>query len=249
MDKLKAIIVDDEQASRQTLSNYIEKYCPDVIEVDSVYSVKSALISISENKPDIVFLDVEMPYGNAFDLLEQIDDINFETVFVTAFSHYAVKALNFSASYYILKPIDIDELVSAVEKIKEQKKKNEYPLHSRILVENLHTQNKQLHKIVLPLLNGFEVVQVKDIIRCQANDNFTVFHLVDSSEKMICRTLKFYENILTDFDFLRIHKSHMINMQHVKKYIKGKGGQVVMNDDSEVDVSANRKKEFISRFQ
>lgn len=246
--KLKAVIIDDELASRATLANYLGKYCPDVEVAGFGDSVKTGLEVIREKKPDIVFLDVEMPYGNAFDLLEQADEITFETVFVTAFSHYAMKAVNFSAAYYILKPIDIDELVSAVEKIKESREKNKYSFQTKILMENLHTVNKQLQKIVLPLMEGFEVIQVKDIIRCQANDNFTDFYLTTGSKTLICRTLKFYESILIDFDFLRVHKSHLINLQHVKKYLKGKGGQLIMADDSIVDVSPFKKQELLERF-
>jgi len=246
---LKAVIVEDEKASRETLANYITKYCPDVRILAMADSVSSGLEVIKQHSPDIVFLDVEMPYGNAFDLLEQVEEITFETVFVTAYSDYAVKALNFSASYYILKPIDINELIAAVEKIKTEREKDHHTLHARILLENIKSVNKQLHKIVLPLLNGFEVVQIKDIIRCQANDNFTNFYLIDGSKQVICRTLKFYENMLTDFDFVRIHKSHMVNIQHIRKYIKGKGGQVVMSDDTMVDVSANRKQELLERFR
>ena len=243
--KLKAVIVDDELASRATLSNYIAKYCPDVEVVGFGDSVKAALLVIKEQNPDIVFLDVEMPYGNAFDLLEQVEEITFETVFVTAFSHYAMKALNFSASYYILKPIDIDELVTAVEKIKQAREKDKYSFQTKILMDNLNAVNKQLQKIVLPLMEGFEVIQVKDIIRCEAHDNFTYFFLGNGTKTLICRTLKFYESILTDFDFLRVHKSHLINLQHVKKYLKGKGGQLIMADESIVDVSPNKKQELL----
>jgi two-component system, LytTR family, response regulator len=245
---LKAVIVDDEVASRATLANYIGKYCPDVVVAGFADSVKTGLQAIREHNPDILFLDVEMPFGNAFDLLEQAGEVSFETVFVTAFSHYAMKAVNFSASYYILKPIDIDELINAVEKIKISREKNKNSFHTKILIENLQTANKQLQKIVLPQMEGFEVIQVKDIIRCQANDNFTDFYFLNGRKTLICRTLKFYESILTDFDFLRVHKSHLINLQHVKKYLKGKGGQVVMADDSVVDVSPNKKQELLDRF-
>ena len=245
---LRAIIVEDEEAGRVTLANYIGKYCPGV-KIDAMTdSVKSGLEAIKKYRPDIVFLDVEMPFGNGFDLLEQCEEIDFETVFVTAYSEYAIKALNFSASYYILKPIDIDELVNAVEKIKKEKEKNDRSVHSKILLENIKNSNKQLHKIVLPLLDGFEVVQVKDIIRCQADDNFTIFFLQDGSERMISRTLKFYEEMLKDFDFVRIHKSHLVNIQHIKRYKKGKGGQVIMSDGAEVDVSVKRKKDLLKKF-
>ncbi len=245
---LKAVIVDDELASRAALANYIAKYCPEVLVAGFGDSVKTGLAAIGEHKPDIVFLDVEMPYGNAFDLLEQAGEIEFETVFVTAYSHYAVKALNFSAAYYLLKPIDIDELIGAVQKIRLGKEKQQYSLHTRILVENLQAANKQLQKIVLPSMEGFEVIQVKDIVRCQANDNFTDFFMVDGAKILICRTLKFYEDILTDFDFLRVHKSHLINLHQVRKYLKGKGGQVMMADHSVVDVSPQKKQDLLSRF-
>jgi two-component system LytT family response regulator len=246
---LKALIVDDETASRETLSNYLTKYCDGVQVVAMADSVKTALVEIEKHPPDVVFLDIEMPFGNAFDLLEQVKDIRFETVFVTAFSNYAIQAINVSAAYYMLKPIDIDELVSAVEKIKKAKEKNNHLLHTKILIENIHASNKQLHKLVLPVLDGFEVVQIKDIIRCEANDNFTDFFFSNGKHLLICRTLKFYEQTLTDFGFQRIHKSHLINLQFVKKYKKGKGGQVIMSDDSEIEVSPNKKEEFLEKFK
>ena len=200
--QLSAIIVEDEEASRETLANYLVKYCPDINLVAQTDSIKAGIAAIAQHQPDVVFLDIEMPYGNGFDLLEEVGEVNFATVFVTAFSNYAIKALNLSASYYILKPVDIDELIAAVDKIKEEKKTNNHSFYSKILVENLQTVNKQEHKIVLPLLNGFEVIRVKDVIRVQANDNFSDFHLTDGTKKVICRTLKYYEELLSDFDFL-----------------------------------------------
>jgi len=245
---LTAIIVEDEEASRETLANYLKKYCPDVTLLAEAESVKTGLAAIEKHQPDIVFLDVEMPYGNGFDLLDQLDEVNFATIFVTAFSNYAIKALNLSASYYILKPIDIDELISAVEKVKEEKKNNNHSFYSKILAENLQAASKQEQKIVLPLMDGFEVIRVKDVVRIQANDNFSNFHLADGSKKVICRTLKHYEDLLADFDFLRVHKSHLVNIQCIKRYIKGKGGQLIMSDNSEVEVSQSKKKELLDRF-
>lgn len=246
--KLKAVIVEDEKASRETLMNYLSRYCPTVEVCATADSVNAGLAVIRQHNPDLVFLDVEMPYGNAFDLLEQVEEPTFETVFVTAYDQYALKALNFSASYYLLKPIDIDELVAAVEKVQKSRMKEKDSLHTRVLVENLQSTGKQEQKVVLPVLDGFEVVRVRDILRCQANDNFTDFHLLDGSKRMICRTLKFYEQLLQDFDFVRVHKSHLINLQYVKAYRKGKGGQVVLSDGSEVDVSVSRKQAFLQRF-
>ena len=246
--KLGAVIIDDEKASRDTLNNYISKYCPDVDVLGFGENVATGIEAIKKHKPQIVFLDVEMPYGNAFDLLEQIDSIEFETIFVTAFSDYAIKAINFSASYYILKPIDIDELIAAVEKIKSELENKESNFHTKILIDNIKTANKQLHKIILPLLDGFDVVQVKDIIHCEANDNFTKVFFANGNTSMICRTLKHYEELLTDFGFLRIHRSHLINIDYVAKYNKGKGGYVTLSDGTNIDVSPSKKKEFLSRF-
>ena len=248
MEKLRAILVDDEKASRETLANYLKKYCPDVELMDSVASVKEGLESISKHKPNLVFLDVEMPYGNAFDLLEAVEEVNFETIFVTAFSHYAMKALNISASYYLLKPINIDELISAVHKVKENLAEESLPNHTSILVENIHNQHKQNHKIVLPMLDGFEVIKVKDIVRCKAEDNFTCFYLTNGSKKLICRTLKFYDELLSEFKFIRVHKSHLVNFHHITKYHKGKGGELSFTDGSTVDVAPSRKKELMSYF-
>lgn len=245
---LTAIIVEDELASRETLHNYLTKYCPDVEVKAMAESVKMGLAAIKAHKPDIVFLDVEMPYGNAFDLLEQVEEITFETIFVTAYSNYAIQALNFSASYYLLKPIDIDELVAAVEKVKKSKESDDSTFHTRILIDNLRTMNKQLQKVVLPVLDGFEVIQVKDIIRCQANGNFTDFYLENGSHKLICRTLKFYDEILSELGFSRVHKSHLINLEYITSYKKGKGGQVTMKNGDVVEVSATRKQSFLSKF-
>lgn len=245
---LKAIIVDDEQASRDTLLNYLTKYCDQVQVVAQADGVKTALPIIHKHNPDVVFLDVEMPYGNAFDLLQQVGDVAFETVFITAFSHYALKALNLSASYYILKPVDIEELVTAVNRIVVLRKEKKESLHNKIIVENINTVNKQLQKMVLPRLDGFDVVQVSDVVRCQADDNFTEFFFANGKKELVCRTLKFYEDTLSDYGFIRIHKSHLVNSQYIKRYIKGKNGTIVMTDGSELELSQQRREQFLEQF-
>ena len=249
MDKLRAIIVEDEEASRETLKNYLAKYCPQVELLAMADSVKSGYEAITQHQPDLVFLDIEMPYGNAFDLLDKFEDISFEIVFVTAYRNYAIKALNLSAAYYILKPIDIDELVNAVTKIEQNRQTSDEYFHTKILMDNIKATSKQLHKIVLPQMDGFEVVQVKDIIRAEANDNYTLFHMEGGKKYLVSKTLKHFENLLTDFDFMRVHKSHLINIQYVTKYVKGKGGQVILSDGSYIDVSVNKKKDLMGRFK
>lgn len=248
MSELKAIVVDDEKDSRDSLRHYIHQYCSDVLVAGEAENIKGALELIARHQPDVVFLDVEMPFGNAFDLLDQLDDIQFEVIFVTAFSDYAVQALNMSASYYIMKPVDIDELVSAVDKVRLNRDQRSELRHARILADNVKTENKQMEKVVLPLIDGFEVVRVNEILYCKADDNFTEFHLKGGLVKLICRPLKFYEELLEGHDMLRIHKSHMINLQYVVRYRKGKGGSVVLEDGTELDVAVSKKKELLDRF-
>ncbi len=246
--KLKAIIVEDERASRETLASYLEKYCPDVELCGMAEGVKPGLKLIKSKKPDVVFLDIEMPFGNGFDLLDQVEGADFDVIFITAFSDYALKAIQVSASHYLLKPVSIDELIAAVESVKESREKEQNFIHTRILVENINLENRQLHKMVLPTMEGFEVIAIKDIIYCAAADNFTVFHLVGAEKKMICRSLKHYEDLLTEFDFIRVHKSSLINKHYVQRYRKGKGGTVTMNNGHEISVSATRKKTFLDGF-
>lgn len=249
MEHIKTLIIEDEEASRETLRNYLGKYCPQVQIIEECKNIIEGKAAIEEHHPQLVFLDVEMPFGNAFDLIEQLDAIDFKIIFVTAYSHYAMKALNYSASYYILKPIDIEELENAVKKIEEELLKTtqeEVQLQTKILLENLQNSNNK--KVVLPTLEGFEVVDMGEIVRMEANDNFTNFYLKSGGKKVICRTLKFYEDILKDSGFMRIHRSHIVNMNYITSYKKGKGGQVELIDGSVVDVSSSRKDDLLKWF-
>ena len=197
---MKCVIVDDEQDSRQILANYISKYCPDVEVCGFGQSVETGLEAIRQHQPDVVFLDIEMPYGNGFDLLERAGDYAFETVFVTAFGNYAIQALNQSAAYYLLKPVDIDELVKAVEKIKSERQNRDYKQHARVLQENLRAHAPQ--KIMLPTLDGFEIVAINTILYCEAADNFTKFFFDEGHPLLICRTLKYFDEVLQPHGFL-----------------------------------------------
>ncbi len=244
---MKAVIIDDEKDSRNILANYLKKYCPDVTVCGFGESVTTGLEEINKHQPDIVFLDIEMPYGNGFDLLDKIEDITFETVFVTAFNNYAIQALNQSAAYYLLKPIDIDELVKAVEKIKKERSEKNYMQHARVLLENKKPGANQ--KIMLPIMEGFEIVNINTILYCEAADNFTKFFFDQGQPLMICRTLKYFEDVLTDHRFVRIHRSYLINPDFVVRYSKGKGGYVTMKNNQELEISPNKKQEFLDLFQ
>lgn len=245
--KIRAIIVEDEATSRETLRNYLASYCPNVKLLDECAEIKTAEKAIRELKPDLVFLDVEMPFGTGFDLLEKFTRIDFEVVFVTAYAQYAIKALNLSASYYIMKPIDIDELVAAVEKVVENHGKSDES-NKGLLLQNMRQKNAEDHRISLPMLDGFELVKVGEIIRCKAVDNYTEFYLSNGDKKLICRTLKYYDEILQPYGFFRTHKSHLVNLREVRGYKKGSGGYAVMTDQSEVEIASRRKAGFLAEL-
>lgn len=240
---ITCIIVDDERAARSTLSNYLNAYCPQVSILGEAKDVEEAEKLIKEKHPDFIFLDVEMPRGNAFDLLERFPKPRFQVIFVTAFNHYAIQALNQSACYFILKPIDIDELINATEKVEHLLASQEEQVNLDFLSQQLKQQNQD--KIILPLLNGFEIITIKDIIRCQADDNMTHIFLRNEKPRLVSKTLKHFENILLGHHFFRCHKSHLVNLKEVKQFIKGKTASLVLTDESHVDVSPPKKKALL----
>lgn len=241
--KLNAIIVEDEANSREILRNYLAKYCPDITLLGEAASIQEGLALIKNNSPDLIFLDVEMPFGNAFDLLDQLPDRSFETVFVTAYDQYAMDALNSHAAYYLMKPINIDELIKAVSYVSEIVRK-ENALEDRVLTPKLKSVEG---KITLPQQDGFQVLNVNDILYCKADDNYTEIYL-ENKKILVSKTLKYFEEALADFTFARIHKSYLVNVNEVVKYRKGKGGSVVVSNGKELLVSASKKKDFLSYF-
>lgn len=243
--KLKAILVEDEEKSRAILKNYLTKYCPGISIVGEAENVEDALVLIRNNDLDVVFLDVEMPFGNAFDLLEKVGSIDFQTIFVTAYNHYAIEALNAHASYYLMKPISIDELIKAVDYVTEISLK-ENALQDEVLIPKT---NSVEGKITIPQQDGFEVIETKNILYCKADDNYTEIFLKDHKKKLVSKTLKYIEDALSDANFARVHKSYLVNVNEVVKYLKGKGGSVVLSNGKEVMVSASKKADLLSYFK
>jgi two-component system LytT family response regulator len=244
--KIKAVIVDDEAIARTVLQNYLAKYCPVVEVLGKAEHIKEAVPMIQSVKPDLVFLDVEMPFGNAFDVLEACGEQVFETIFITAYSEYSMKALNRSAAYYILKPIDISELVTAVNRVQETLLKKEELNRNRILLQNLKMKPDQ-QQVVLPTMQGFDVIKTSDISKLQAKGNFTEVCLTDGTKKLICKFLKHFDDILED-PFIRVHRSFIVNLLYVRSYARGAGGYLTLMDGTEVEVSPTYKELLLKRL-
>lgn len=246
--KIRSVIVEDEASAREALKSYLTKYCPQIELCGEAQDAREAVPLLHEINPQLVFLDVELPFGNAFDILDACKDLYFETIFVTAFSEYSLKALNQSAAYYLLKPVSIEELIVAVNKVQEHVIKKEMFDRNRVVVENFREQQPEKRQVILPTLEGFEVIKMEEIVRMQGNGNFTDIYLRDGSKKMACRFLKHYAEILPH-PFIRVHKSHIININCVTSYHKGLGGYVLLNDKTEIDISPNYKESFLQWFK
>lgn len=242
---LKTIIVEDEKCSRETLKNLLEEFCIDVNVIDTAASVTEAVTKISVSNPDVIFLDIELQTGTGFDVLTQLKDINFEVIFTTAFEQYAIKAVKFSSLDYLLKPIDVEELQNAVEKARTKKNQNVYKKQLETLMLNLKQQQPKLNKICLATSDGFEFVNVNDIIYCKAEGSYTSFVLNNNKKILVSKHLKEYENLLLEQDFTRVHNSFLINLKEVKKNVKVNGGYIIMNNNDTVTISRSKKEDFI----
>lgn len=246
---INAIVVDDEYNLGEGLKRMIESCFSDIKVADVCYNVKEAEQAFNQFQPNLVFLDVELGNGEtSFDILNRISPINFGIIFTTAHNQYAIQAIKFSAIDYLLKPVDEDELKAAVEKFKS----NKFNVDSdRInsLLSALITPGNQNNKIHLPTKSGYELITVADIIYCKGIGNQTYLTLINKKEIVITMSLRQFENLLTRYRFIRIHQSYLLNLNHVKKYIKGKDGVAIVSDDTNLTVSRNFKNKFIERLR
>ncbi len=240
--KIRSLIIDDEVPNRQNLGHLLARYCPDIEVVGEADSSGSGLAAIKEFYPDLIFLDIRMPGGDAFEMLEQIPQNGFEVIFITAYDEYAFRAFEFNALDYLLKPVNFNKLISAVEKAKSKIRIKEENYRLNNLVANLE-RNSRDQKIALPQEEKTEFIAVKDIIRCQADSNYTRFLLSDGRSVMVSKTLKDYELALSRHNFCRVHNSHLVNLDKVTAYSKKDGGYLEMTDGSMVPVSRTRKEE------
>jgi two-component system, LytTR family, response regulator len=246
-NRLKTLIVDDEQDAVNFIASIIREYCPRLDIIGTAFSAKDGVKFILEHSPDLVFLDVEMPHGSGFDLLHQFPEKTFDVIFITAFNHYAIRAIKFSAVDYILKPINISEFREAVEKVIQKRSSDQNRISSYSnLLENLQTP--QPSKLAIPTSEGMEYLNTMDIIRVEADRGYSWFILTNKRKVLVSRNLKEYQELLGEQKFFRPHNSHLINLEHVRKYIRHEGTIIEMDDGSQVPLSRPRKEFFLSQM-
>ncbi|MEO6540442.1 MAG: response regulator [Ferruginibacter sp.] len=244
---IKTIIVDDEFVSRNVLKKLLDINCPDIEVIHECTHADEAKSEIARLQPQLVFLDISMPGKSGLDMLKEIADINFSIIFVTAFHEYTIQAIRFSAIDYLLKPVDKHELTEAVERVKIKIANSENHSPVQAFLHNIQSaQPQQEMQLCVPGVKGFQIIKIKDIIYCEAENTYTSIFLENNQKLLASRPLIDYESILQDASFVRIHKSYLINMKHLKEYLKGEGGSAVMSNGKELEVSRRKKEYFVN---
>ncbi len=242
---IKTIIIDDEINARIVIAELLENYCKNVSLIGQADSVESGLKVIRELKPELVFLDIKLTDGTGFDLLRQLENIDFKIIFITAYEEYAIKAFKFSALDYLLKPIDVNELIKSINKAEELIQQDNISLKLDTFFSNIDSISKKTKKIILKTTNNIYLVNINEIIRCESDRNYTHFYFLDKDKIVVSKTLKEYETLLNEYDFFRVHHSHLINLQCVEKLEKNNNNVVIMKDKSKVPVSIRKKEELM----
>ena len=246
---MKAILVDDEPDGIRTLKKMLESHCPNVEVAATCSNAASAKQELERIRPDVVFLDIQMPGKSGLDLLTEMPEKEFEVIFVTAHNEYMLQALQYSAADYLLKPVDEDRLIEAVQRVETriQAEKKEW---TETLMHNLSKAGSPSEmRLCLPTLKGFLVVKLDDIIYCEAERSYTIFHLDGKKTVTVSKSLIEYDNLLQETQFFRIHKSFLVNLNHIKEYQRGEGGLVIMTDNAEIEVSRRKKEFFLTRMK
>ncbi|ELR71317.1 response regulator [Fulvivirga imtechensis AK7] len=245
---LRVVIVEDEKHSRETLKNLLMEFCENIDIVGFGGTVSEAVETIRKSFPDLVFMDIELQTGTGFDVLKELENLNFEVIFTTAFEHYAIKAIKFSSIDYLLKPIDIEELQNAVEKARERKDIKERTQQLQLLMKNIGNIPSDKKKICLATSGGLEFINLQDIIFCEADGSYTNFYIAPDKRLTVSKNLKEYEYLLVDHNFMRVHNSYLINLFEVKRFVKSDGGYILMNNEKQVSISQNKREEFLERM-
>jgi two-component system LytT family response regulator len=246
---INCIIIDDESKNITLLKKMLEMHCKQVNVIATDSDAKNGLRLITELQPQLIFLDVEMPHLNGFDLLKQLEPVNFEVIFVTAYSHYAVEAFEHHAIGYLTKPINSEKLVAAVHAATERVEQRSFSKNLFSLIES-STKTAPIQKIPLSTSNGLVFVKLADIMYCESSGNYTSFYITGNSKPiLVSRQLGEYEKLLPETDFTRIHDKYIINLSYIREYIKGSGGDVVLENGKELPVASRRKEDFLSRFE
>jgi len=246
---IKTLIIEDEQKSRDVILKIIEKNCPELTVIGTAGNVSEGVEKIKSLKPELVFLDITMPDGSGFDLLEQVQGHKFDLIFATASNSHAIRAFKYSACDYLLKPIDSEELISAVSRIAKRKSETPDMQNLNFLIQQLKKNDDNFQKITLPTGNAYEIINLKDIIRCEADGSYTYFYLTDKRKLMVSASLKHYEELLPEQDFIRVHHHNLINMNHVIRFLKEDGGYAVMTDGTKIEISRRKKDQFMDRLK
>ncbi len=248
MEKIKVIIIDDEKNSIEALHYELEEFKDEVIIIDECLSGKEGLDSINKNNPDLIFLDIEMPGMNGFEMLEKLEKVDFDVVFTTAYDQFAIKAFKISAMDYLLKPVNHSDLKKIIDKEKKRLREPVIQKQLEMLFEVMKDKNPDFPIIALPTMETLEFVEIKNILNCVSDSNYTYIYTVDGDRFYVSKTLKEIEDMLKGHNFVRVHHSHIVNILHVKRYIKGRGGELVLKNGEVIPVSRNKKEDLMKLF-
>lgn len=241
---LKVIMIDDEPRGMDVMEHDIHRLDMDVNVIGKYSDPKEGLAAIRTNQPDVLLLDIEMPWMNGFELLDQLEEINFDIIFVTAYDQFAIKAFRYYALDYLLKPVDLDSLHHALTRVSE-KRHHISKAHLNALIDKLDKKEEGFSKLVVPTMEGYEFIEIDDVIRCEASNNYSNVVLKSGGKLLVSKHLKYLEEMLDGHGFYRIHQSHLINLKHISKYVKTDGGYIIMSDGSNVNISRGRKEGFV----
>lgn len=244
---IRTLIVDDEALIRQMIKGILVSKCPEIVVIDEASDIDEAYNIIKDQKPDLVLLDIKMPGGSGFDLLSKLGKIDFKIIFITAYEEFAIKAFEFAAIDYILKPLDPDALFKAIEKAK-------FAIHAELslqlntLLNNISSPSNGEKKLVLKTSNNIHIVNIDSIIHLESDHNYSVFYINDGRKIVVSKTLREYDDLLEKHDFFRVHKSHLINLKQISRFERANGGTLIMSNESRIPVASRKKESLLELF-